>query len=207
MVSSGQRRGAAEARLIELLADQKSSIHVEAAFALWKLRPTQAFEALDVLARALADPDESARASAADHLAEIGPEAAPAVPGLTRALADQSDSVRNLATNALGKIGAPAKVAMPALLRAAAHRGHWFFLEKAVKGIGAEAVPALIDGLDDPKSRIPGGRRQLLASSARWRRPPLHAFFCSWKLPAEKNAPSLLWHSGGLTATRPWSQC
>ncbi len=144
----GPGAGAAEKRLNELLSDQ-SIIRVEAAFALWKIRPRPAL--INVFALALADPDEFARSSAADHLAEIGPDAVPAMPGLIRALADTSGSVRGLAARALGKFGPRAKIAVPALLRVAAHPGEWSTLNETVKRIGPEAVPALIHGLDDPE--------------------------------------------------------
>ena len=78
----GAGAGAAEARLNELLSD-KASIRVEAAFALWKIRPRPTV--IDVYARALEDPDEFARSNAAYYLAEFGPDAAPALPGLIRA--------------------------------------------------------------------------------------------------------------------------
>lgn len=143
---------AAEPRLFELLSDKKSGTHVEAAFALWKLRPRS--WALEVLIKSLDDPEEFARSNAADYLAEIGPDAARAVPGLTRALGDQSGSVRGRATKALGRIGAPAKAAIPALLKSAARPGQWFFLDKTIRGIGPEAVPPLLKGLDDPVVRI-----------------------------------------------------
>ena len=148
----GQGTGAAEARLIELLNDKDSSVRVEAGFALWKLFGRQSV--IDLLSRALADPDENARATAADYLAELGPAAAPALPALIHALADPSDSVRNRSTTALGKIGPAAKVAVPALLEATSHSGHWFFFEKAVEAIGPEAIPGLIDGLEQKNGRF-----------------------------------------------------
>ncbi len=151
----GAGAGAAEARLNELLSD-KASIRVEAAFALWKIRPRPSV--IDVYARALEDPDEFARSNAAYYLADLGPDAAPALPGLIRALADGSGSVRGRAASTLGKIGPRAKIAVPALLRIAAHPGEWSSLNDAVKRIGPETIPALIDGLGDPaypKGHIP----------------------------------------------------
>jgi len=148
----GQGTGAAEARLIELLNDKDSSVRVEAGFTLWKLFGRQSV--IDLFSRALADPDENARACAADYLAELGPAAAPALPALIHALADTSGSVRNRSTTAIGKIGPGAKPAVPALLLATSHSGHRPFFEKAIKGIGPEAIPALIDGLGQAKGLL-----------------------------------------------------
>jgi HEAT repeat protein len=147
----GPAASAAEARLIELLSDEKRSVRVEAAFALWKLAARR--QAVDVLGQCLEDPDEFARLTAAVHLAEIGPDAEPALPALIRALADQSPPVPGAAARALGKIGPRAKAAVPALLQSSFRPGQGSAVADSAKGIGPEAVPALIVGLDDPAVR------------------------------------------------------
>lgn len=136
-------------RLEEQARDPEGRDRVEAAFALWSIahRP----EAISVLAEALADPDEFVGGTAADHLGGIGPEAKPAVPALIRALDDKRFVIRGSAANALGKIGAGAKDAIPALLHAPGPVGPGsttFAIPAAA--VGPAAVPALIEGLNDP---------------------------------------------------------
>ncbi len=82
--------GAREAlgRLEELARDPEGPDRVEAAFALWSIARSP--EAIPVLAGALTDPNEFARATAARHLGAIGPAAGPAVPALIGALDDKS---------------------------------------------------------------------------------------------------------------------
>lgn len=137
-------------RLGELLTDGDASIRAEAAFALWKT--AQSRDGIPVLARCLGDPNEFARMSAADHLGEIGPDAAEAVPALIRAMDDSNQAVRNRSATALGKIGPAAKDAVPILVRSVDRGSHEVSRQsvtEAIARIGTPAVPELIRGLED----------------------------------------------------------
>jgi HEAT repeat protein len=157
LIGAGAVRG--EARLLELLSDPTASTRVEAAHALWKIRPRKA--AFDTFIRGLRDPDEFARAEAAAALAELGEEAAPALPDLVHALGDSSASIRGAAAKAIGRIGPRAKSAVPTLLRSVSHSGEGpFFGEtglvtEVVKGIGPGAAPELVAALENPAIRVP----------------------------------------------------
>ncbi len=149
----------AEARLLELLSDPNASTRVEAALALWKIRPRKS--AFDTFVQALNDPDEFARSEAIQALAQLGDEAAPVLPNLIRALGDQTASIRASAAMAIGKIGPRARSAVPAVLESVSHSGQGpFFGEtglvtEVVKGIGPVATPELIAALEIPAIRVP----------------------------------------------------
>jgi serine/threonine-protein kinase len=70
------------------------------------------------LAAALGDPDAAARRRAAQDLAALGPEAAPAAGALSAALADRNADVRLRAAEALGRIGPAARSSVAALTQA-----------------------------------------------------------------------------------------
>src|SRR6202040_1181511 len=101
---------------------------------------------------ALEDKVIANRALAAAALAEIGPEAAPAIDGLLALLMGSDAEPRKQAAIALGRIGSAARVAVPALLDAKEALGD--IAEKALKKIGPLApadLPALTGRLDNAK--------------------------------------------------------
>jgi len=71
---------------------------------------------VDVLSESLVNEGSQVRADAAKSLANLGPEAASAVPALTKALADTEANVRAYAALALGEIGKPAETAVEPLM-------------------------------------------------------------------------------------------
>ena len=79
-------------------------------------------DGIAALVKALQDPDESVRLSAAFGLTEINPEAAKLhpelIPALVNALNDRHAGVRNHAAWALGRLGTEAEPAVPTLVRA-----------------------------------------------------------------------------------------
>lgn len=70
------------------------------------------------LATQLKNEDVSVRATAADSLGDIGPDAAAATDALVKLLSDREAVVRAAAARAIGSIGEPAKAAVPALVKA-----------------------------------------------------------------------------------------
>ncbi len=102
------------------------------------------------------------RFQAADSLARMGPEAAPAVPALILAMRDDADwdarynEVRRAAARALGEIGFAARAANPALIKTLESEDYALRLEvaKALGKIGPKQSPdviqSLTEALDDP---------------------------------------------------------
>ncbi len=99
------------------------------------------------------------RASAAEALGKIGPDAVDATPALVAALYDPGENVRASAAEALGKIGPAAAAAAPALLAALYDR------DKNVRASAAEALgkigpaaaptaPDLVTALHDPDKNV-----------------------------------------------------
>jgi len=84
-------------------------------------RGQESVAALDMLAAALQDSDAGVRMMAANALAAIGREAAPAVPALIDAASAEGQQVHVLRSvaAALGAIGKPAAPALPALRKIA----------------------------------------------------------------------------------------
>lgn len=99
------------------------------------------------------------RNEAAHVLGEIGPPAAPAVPGLIMGLKDGDGSFRNASHRALVMVGPPA---VSALIEAINEKDAvcWYHALVALGKIGAaakEAIPALVDATKDPNA----GKRML----------------------------------------------
>jgi HEAT repeats len=138
--------------------DRKCSVRVEAAFALWKLAPRRL--TVDVLGRCLEDPDESARLTAALHLAEIGPAAVPVVPALTRALAVSSGPVQGASARALGKLGPPARAAIPRLIEV---HNDLFNIERKSFANAIRDIDSVGDGIS-----IGGNLRLTVVAGATW---------------------------------------
>ncbi len=95
------------------------------------------------------------RMAIAKALAQMGPDAAPALKPLETALKDPSSGVRTQAAIALGAMGKPAAEAIPELLKQAIQEDKPEVMEQAIAKIGKDAMPALIKVLmlkgTDPK--------------------------------------------------------
>ena len=87
------------------------------------------------------------RIAIAKALAEIGPDAAPAVKALAKALKDTSFGVRRQAATALGAIGKPAVETVAELLQTAKGDDKPEVIEEATARLGKDAVPALLKAL------------------------------------------------------------
>lgn len=105
--------------------------------------------ALRLLIDMLTDKDGSQRASAAEALGRIGPEARSAVPHLIRIAQDKKSGAQDEAIGALGLIGPEARAAVPAL-KAALHDESILIRVEAAVALGRiergspEAIAALV---------------------------------------------------------------
>lgn len=98
------------------------------------------------LIQAISSGELAARVQAIDHLAQLGPKAAEAVPKLTELLADEAPAVRSHAARALGMIGEAAQPAVPKLVKLVADRNQL---------VRREAVMALGKIKPGPKIGVP----------------------------------------------------
>ncbi|HEY2251101.1 MAG TPA: HEAT repeat domain-containing protein [Planctomycetaceae bacterium] len=107
------------------------------------------------LKKLLTHQSSSIRAHVASSLGDIGPDAANAVNDLTTALEDRDEAVRRESAEALGKIGPAAKSAIPALLKALGDDKNAVTMHAAwaLGRLGSDAVPQLVETLQDPKRR------------------------------------------------------
>ena len=114
--------------------------------------PWASFEGKDVAAciKGLDSDSPATPRAAAYALAEMGPEAAPAVPALI-ALIDDED-VRMVAFRALERIGPEARAATPALASALENEDGFVRVGAAfaLMGIGPEALGAVLPAIHDP---------------------------------------------------------
>lgn len=118
-------------------------------------------DAIPVLTNALHDPDVRVRWRAAEALGSMGSEAA--LPHLLAMLKEGSEDARLSATWALGQIGSQAAVdGLIALLHHREWRLRWAAVE-ALWAIGADAVPALIDQLNDRSEIVRSAAARALA--------------------------------------------
>jgi len=132
------------------------------------------------LAAALADPDATARRRAAQDLAAMGPEAAPALGALSTALGDRSADVRLRAAEAIGRIGPAARAAVPGLTQALRDADPMVRAEAAKSlGLMAEAAaPAagpLGEALASPEVAVRREAARALAHVGRDAEPALRA--------------------------------
>ena len=98
-------------RLRQLVKDLKSTQRTEAAMSLWQLKKDVRLILPNMIEHIQGGDQEW---EAADVLAAMGPDAAPAVPALTEML--QGDETAQLAAaRALGSIGPAAKSSLPSL--------------------------------------------------------------------------------------------
>lgn len=111
---------------------------------------------------------------AANSLADIGPEATPAVPALIKALKADHRQLRGDAIRALGWIGAKDPAVVPTLIAVLRDRNDTFFRSSAAVALARigpeakEAVPALLEALkaEDLKdeNRIRGTRSAVMTA-------------------------------------------
>jgi hypothetical protein len=109
------------------------------------------------LATALFDTNDAVRFQAAQALADMGPEAAPAVPALAQALAGPDSEMRHVAAHALSEVGPAAAPALPEIIAALRsdkrdQEGPALIITLGNIGPPAKpAVPLLIDMLEHEK--------------------------------------------------------
>jgi HEAT repeat protein len=127
-------------------------------------------KAVPALVEQLQNKDSYRREDACRLLAELGPEAAAAVPALITAIrADPLNTVRFEAATALGKIGLAARPAVPDLIRALAQdQGGGVDREAATAlgliGIGdPQVLPALRKALTSPDGEVTTAAAQAIA--------------------------------------------
>ena len=144
--------------LFAALKDENSLARSRAASALTEV----GVEVIPDLIQALQDTDSKVRSGAADALGDIGFEAKSAVPALMMAFQDIDSQVRSSAAYALVQIGIEPKSAVP-VLRTVIHdkdtreNSERAWTERIVRSwailaladIGAEAIPDLIQALND----------------------------------------------------------
>jgi HEAT repeat protein len=159
--------------LIEAVQNEASFLRGPAAVALWKLdrRPSLVVPVLAEEVRQMgvwiSFPSPVYKQQIFETLAEIGPEARAAVPVLTELLASWCESVDDpwaathgwrvgyWAAETLGRIGPAAEAALPALREALTTEDRHVRLAVAlarwrISGHAGEALPALLEALNDP---------------------------------------------------------
>jgi len=98
------------------LKDSDPPVRIHAAFALARISPQNAQEAVAVLIEVLQEEMPDQRRYAARVLSRLGPRATAAVPALINALKDQDAGVRSESAAALAQIGPDAKAAVDPLI-------------------------------------------------------------------------------------------
>jgi HEAT repeat protein len=112
----GEAKDAA-AGLMAVLRDDDERVRLLGSLALVAVDPQQAGAVLAPLRGLLTSADAGIRASAAEGIGNLGPDAKDAIPGLRDALLkDKEPPVREAAAIALGKMGEVAKDTVPALV-------------------------------------------------------------------------------------------
>jgi len=111
------------------------------------------------LANDLKHPDVEVRMDAANALADLGPDALPALSALIETLEDENSYVRNFSAGAISQIGSKAEPAIPALRNALKDPDEAVSMsaQTALGAIGpasVEAVPQLIEFLRTWKSSV-----------------------------------------------------
>src|SRR5262249_32799951 len=115
---------------------------------------------VSALTAALKSPEVRARRDAVAALADLGPEAADAVPALTEALRDSDDETRHGAALALVSIQASdARAAVPVLVEGLQARKSQTRVDCAQALMTfdpppAEALPKLLEALRDPQADV-----------------------------------------------------
>jgi HEAT repeat protein len=130
--------------LAELLAAAEPDMRFWAVRGLWA---NGSAGAIELLIKALVDPEEMVRSGAALALGELKAEAA--LDGLARLLTTDASESGHYAADALAKIG---QAAAPTLIGALQHEQSWVRVRAAKALIPVEskrAIPALFQALDD----------------------------------------------------------
>jgi HEAT repeat protein len=141
--------------LIQDLNEKDIETRVKAA-CLLALRGAEASEATPALIKALDDQNEDVRRFAAIALGMIDPEVPEAVPALMKTFLDKDRKVRESAAIALGKFGPKASASVPTLMKSLndEDQGIRQAVARALAKIGADAVPALIQRINDQSESI-----------------------------------------------------
>ncbi|WP_197491324.1 HEAT repeat domain-containing protein [Planctomyces sp. SH-PL62] len=204
-------------RIEELTHDHDVSTRIQAASVLWSIsgRP----DAASILIEALADRTEFVRGQAAFHLGLMGPAAESAVSALIRLLEGENPADHESALNALGRIGPPSVAAVPAMLRrSTAASPAMLPWAVSLASIGPGAVPALIEGLDDPvdgirwtaaaalgrigpKAGVAVPKLSRMSTSARAADRVVAALAC-WRIAQDRRIIPVLLSSAGMTDPR-----
>jgi len=141
--------------LIQALMDESVRVREAAADALAESGP-QAVDAVPALLQALKNEerDWALRQAASDALGAIGSEA---VPALIEALADEDEQVRRAAAGALRDMGPQAGDAIPALIQTLRDKDVSMDAASALGEIGPQAIPALVEAVDDRDAQVRRG--------------------------------------------------
>ncbi len=141
------------------LANEKDYVRLTVAEALWRVN--QDPDAVHVLVQALKDSKDGVRESAAETLAEIGPEARAAIPSLERLITDPSASVRVQAAQALWHIDHQNSKPVSLLTELLKNPSVAIRLQAASalvtidkEGAAKKVVPVLIEALKDENAAI-----------------------------------------------------
>lgn len=151
--------------LVAQLDDEDKSVRYHTVRALRKTGSPD--EVIPLLRSKLTDPESDVRHAAIDELAEIGPEAAVAIPDLIAIIQDPSSRDKSDAAQALGKMGIVVEGVIPALCLALKDEDRFvrWFAGNSLKELGANAAEAAIElgevGLHDNN---PDVRRKALSA-------------------------------------------
>ena len=151
MTALGKMGPPAAAILARHLRDADPSARAGAAGGL-KIMGPDAFPAVAALALALQDSDPGVKAAAADALSAIGPGAAAAAPAVVSSLGRSDFRDPAVLVDILGHIGAARPEVAATLVQIIVNKGDTEIAGRsadALTRIGAPAVPALIEALND----------------------------------------------------------
>jgi HEAT repeat protein len=130
--------------------------------------PVSYSKRLALLKDALKDPYARVRRRATRVLGDFGPHALTALPQIALGLRDPDPSVRRDAAGTLGRIGPAASSAVPGLvtLLGEPETRTRVVAASALKRIGRDAIPGLLQGLENPNAELRGRCATLLGQLA-----------------------------------------